>query len=690
MQNWLVPDLEELKKKAREFQLAKDSDLSGNSIPQKDDVDAYAKSERADSNVATAIRIYSSAISWLPLEVYQVVDTGDKREYIPDPDHEANQLIRKPNPFLSTPELKKFISASIVLTGNSFVLIQKDINTELWPVPSHRVELLWNKGGKEFDGYVIDKNTNNEFKVEYNEMIHIRDMNYNNPFYGQSGIKPIQRLILMDYYAEVYNKTFFKDGCSIAGIFSPEFEITPDQAKQIRKAIDTQHKGYERVGKIFIPPVPGKLGQFSTNHKDIAFGEMSNSNREKIFSVLGIPPSVAGIYRYANYANAQVQEQSLWRHALKPHANLIADGFTRQVMHTLYDDDHVFAFCYDDVEALQQDQEKQANKLRNLVSGGIVTANEARLELGYRESDDPSANELKSGGGMFSMPQDEGEEKTGISRPVLHRDATPPNYKEWKSFDNFLTGKEKRYLKIVKAFFNEQRERVLEKLKAVTANGMMYNSGLLSIHRWAIKDKPPPDDPGGLFDIDDEDIVLSDTITPFIREVIHDSGQKVAADYGFDMVFNVSNPDVQMEIISMINKSKKINETTYSAIKNVLEEAYANEWSLSKVETELTTMFKDFTFSRSEMIARTEMLRAVNGGTMQGYTQAGVEKKEWLASLDGSTRDTHANLDGEQVRVSEPFTRGSVPMRYPGDPSAPPEEVINCRCTLMPVKGVTE
>lgn len=86
--------------------------------------------------------------------------------------------------------------------------------------------------------------------------------------------------------------------------------------------------------------------------------------------------------------------------------------------------------------------------------------------------------------------------------------------------------------------------------------------------------------------------------------------------------------------------------------------------------------------------ARTAFTGAQNAGRMEGLHQAqemGIQvKKRWLATLDDRTRDTHADLDGQTVDVDEPFvtTEGNEIM-YPGDPTAEPSEVYNCRCTLV-------
>lgn len=86
--------------------------------------------------------------------------------------------------------------------------------------------------------------------------------------------------------------------------------------------------------------------------------------------------------------------------------------------------------------------------------------------------------------------------------------------------------------------------------------------------------------------------------------------------------------------------------------------------------------------------ARTAFTGAQNAGRMEGMYQAedlGIRvQKQWMATLDDRTRDTHADLDGQIVDVDEPFvTSDGNEIMFPGDPSADPSEVYNCRCTLV-------
>lgn len=82
--------------------------------------------------------------------------------------------------------------------------------------------------------------------------------------------------------------------------------------------------------------------------------------------------------------------------------------------------------------------------------------------------------------------------------------------------------------------------------------------------------------------------------------------------------------------------------------------------------------------------ARTAATGAENAGRVASYRRAqgmGIKlRQEWVAALDGRTRHSHRQLDGERREVGEAFSNGC---RFPGDPQARYAEVCNCRCTLV-------
>lgn len=94
------------------------------------------------------------------------------------------------------------------------------------------------------------------------------------------------------------------------------------------------------------------------------------------------------------------------------------------------------------------------------------------------------------------------------------------------------------------------------------------------------------------------------------------------------------------------------------------------------------------TVAQARRVAQTERTRVQS----QARWQAGQEAKEmgirvvneWSTRMVNS-RESHIALDGTVKPQGEPFrTVWGNELMYPGDPSAPAREVINCHCVLVP------
>lgn len=112
---------------------------------------------------------------------------------------------------------------------------------------------------------------------------------------------------------------------------------------------------------------------------------------------------------------------------------------------------------------------------------------------------------------------------------------------------------------------------------------------------------------------------------------------------------------------------------------------------LEQVAQRLTKV-ADMNIDSARTHARTAMTGAQNAGRMASYrrteAQTGFEvQQEWLATLDGYTREAHGKLDGQRRPAGEPFEvthKGrKYKIMYPGDPAAAPCMVYNCRCTTI-------
>lgn len=89
--------------------------------------------------------------------------------------------------------------------------------------------------------------------------------------------------------------------------------------------------------------------------------------------------------------------------------------------------------------------------------------------------------------------------------------------------------------------------------------------------------------------------------------------------------------------------------------------------------------------SQARRVAQTERTRVQSQARWQAGEEAmaaGVGVYNTWSTRMINSRDTHINLDGKKAMQGEYFPGGVL--RYPGDPTAPASEVINCHCVLVP------
>jgi hypothetical protein len=151
--------------------------------------------------------------------------------------------------------------------------------------------------------------------------------------------------------------------------------------------------------------------------------------------------------------------------------------------------------------------------------------------------------------------------------------------------------------------------------------------------------------------------------------------------------------DKFLELYLLQKITFRVNETTKAELMKVLQEAIEKGWGVDEIVKRL----EDLPFARYQAarIVRTEINRAANTGVhVQGETFEYELRKEWISVRDNRTRGVHPedhadhyDMDEQQVDFTEKFRdpRNGHLLRFPGDPEASAEDVINCRCNMTTV-----
>ena len=130
----------------------------------------------------------------------------------------------------------------------------------------------------------------------------------------------------------------------------------------------------------------------------------------------------------------------------------------------------------------------------------------------------------------------------------------------------------------------------------------------------------------------------------------------------------------------------KSNQWNRKVINSQVLQGILQGESMDKIADRLQSV-TETTAASAMRNARTATTAAENRGRLDANSSAEADgvilEKEWLATSDDRTRDSHAAANGQKVPNDEAFEVGGSALMYPGDPDGAPEEVYNCRCTMV-------
>jgi SPP1 gp7 family putative phage head morphogenesis protein len=236
----------------------------------------------------------------------------------------------------------------------------------------------------------------------------------------------------------------------------------------------------------------------------------------------------------------------------------------------------------------------------------------------------------------------------------------------WKDWvERVLDPNEGRFKKEMVAHFSAQRRAVLSNLDR-TLNRALSEEEVDAI----------------LFDLEEWNEKLLTRTEPIYKQIVADATTDVAADLGGLDVWSESNPVVTNVLAKRGALLVTVNETTRDALREALVAgSQANETPV-ELAGRINAVFNDGMRARSSAIARTETASTTNEIRAEAMKAEGIERHQWEAAGDEATRESHLSVNGEIRTIGEPFSNGLL---EPGDASAPPEEVVNCRCRALPV-----
>lgn len=611
------------------------------------------------------------------------------------PQHHMTQLFRKPNPMmrLSSFDLRNLTYGYLELDGNAYWYIQRDPQTKMAqaiiPLRPDRVTPVPDK--EQFIKGYLYRIDGEVFALLETDVVHIKNFNPQNDYLGQSTMAAARTTLTEDTFAIQYNTQFYKKGARPGGALTFDQQLTKDQRTAIREEWRIAHEGAANAHKIAVFERGADWKSYGISQVDSSFIEGRKLNREGIAGVFGVPPVLINSYEHANYNTAQTQTQVFWRTTIQPKLMCIGsaidiqqDKFMGPIAAGLGQE--VFTgYVTDAVWALQQELREGVESHVKLVNNGIMNRNEVRSKFYNLAPVDGGENFFRPAGQSpitdteVGPADQEQEEETAqiVGREIKLVASTNERRKAvWKQFADRTEFLEKLFARFVLAIFKAQREEI---------------EGRLLKFDEATEKRAPKSEievEAILFSLDKAIEETAEAAGPIYTRLMNEGGTAGMGLVGVGATFNLDNPTAQRIMRDKLQKfAKSINETTWKRTKESLVEGMKAGEGIKELTSRVGSVMKVRGVKALE-IARTEVIGTYNGGLLEAFDQVGdeVKGKEWLAVQDDETRDSHSEIDGERIPVKHRFEVQDPPaLLHPGDPAGAASEIINCRCTLLPV-----
>jgi HK97 family phage portal protein len=628
------------------------------------------------------------------------------------PEHPLTKLLKRPNPYQSEYDLWETMVLHIYLSGNAFLYKVRNARgevIELWLLRPDRMAVVPSKENF-IAGYVYRVDAE-ELPIAADDVVHITFPCPHNDYLGMSPIRAALKRIAVDNDLTDTVKVILQNRGIPAGILTTSEVISAGEAQRIKRQWK-QNYGGKNKGDLAILDGDAEFQAISYNADELAVPDLTALNESRICMVFGVPPILIGArvgLEHATYANYKEARMSFWEETISAlqrriEAKLAMDKDLNpgQVNEVQFDNTQVAAF-----------EDKRQVAFQNAMTAwqvGVMTRDEAREVIGLDPLDDDD-EELMDESDMDIDMEDEDEAEVKSIYKTLEPEEPGCcgsgccDHKEEKkvkepAIKNADLNQLRAALGNIQAADEhyDRLEHATRKLLKKMGSQLRTAIDQARMGTKADDIDEPVIGPDELARIQNKLAELEpiwtdlakDSLGQVMRSLMINAGTQAAnqLDVTVDLDDEVINTAIRENNLRLAGS---ISNTMAKKANSILIKGIDEAQTISQISKNLANEFGgELAKKRSDMIARTEVIRAANEGAKATYKASGVTEMKWLAV--GDACPYCQELDGKVVSVDEPFVKSgdhfqpegaSSPLSTTyGDVNTPPAHP-NCRCTVV-------
>jgi HK97 family phage portal protein len=325
--------------------------------------------------VWACVSLISDTVSALP------VDTYIRRDGIAYPYRPKPSWVSKPDMAIPSVAFWQQTMISLLVDGNAFVRLFRDesgVIVNMVVLNPLAVQVSRNALGQKF----YTSQAEGKKILSSDEVLHIcGSILMPGEFRGKSPIDTLKENVGLAISLESFAARFFGQGTLTQGVIEYPGALTAEQAENLARSFDRQHKGFRKAHKTGILS-GGAVFKPTTIANDQA--QMLDSRRlavEDVARAYRVPTDMIGLNNGGQSYNSIEQKQIAFvTHTLRPWLAKLEDAFS-----TLLVDGAYLAFSTDDL--LRGDYATRIEGYSKLLQNGVLSTNEVRRKENMRPID---------------------------------------------------------------------------------------------------------------------------------------------------------------------------------------------------------------------------------------------------------------------------------------------------------------
>jgi HK97 family phage portal protein len=562
------------------------------------------------------------------------------------PDHPLVELLWRPNPHMSGRLFAGAFITSLRTAGNAYIIkvrSQAKRPVELWPVPPHLIEPVW-EGNDFITAYRYFHGQGEPINLHPDDVIHVRmGIDPNNTRKGPNQLQSLYREIFTDTEAGEFTSQILANLGVPGVIISPDGDsgITQADADAVKTKYDRKFGGDGRGGTLVMTGKT-KVSVLTWTPEQLNLEMLRRIPEERICAILQVPPIVAHLgagLDQATYSNYEQARSAFVENTIIPLWALIADEWYAQLLPEFGPvaglDVH---YDTSDIRILQEDENAKHERARHNVAAGIWTVNEARVETG-RERDDKAgdvylrqAGYVEVGWGQAgrtdAVGQNPNDPMAVAGTPALRVVRALPPAESKVAGDDHAD----RLAKL--------RRRLEPAFEKAVADSLEAQAGRVA-RRLGRKDAKAPD-PDDLLPTS-EDGRLAAEWRPHYTALIQGMWPILNEQLSLDVDFQLDDPAVTLALEAAGERIGGINAATREALAKALQEGAEAGEGIGQLAARVRQVVEESYKGRAETISRTELALAAQQATVGRYKAAGITK---VRVFDGDEDEACAGVNG--------------------------------------------